>query len=76
MIQRDRTLDYRGLICPLPIAKLSEEIRNVEPGTVLEVIADDCAFEFDMRVWSQHSDCEIIYVAKERDGVHMFIKVL
>ena len=36
-----RSLDARGLRCPLPLVKARNEIELVEPGEVLEVLATD-----------------------------------
>ena len=47
-MKADRTLDCVGLYCPMPIVKTSQEIKEMQPGEVLEVIADDKGIKSDM----------------------------
>ena len=44
-------LDYRGLKCPQPIVRLSRRIAEVEPGQLVEVLADDPAAGPDLAAW-------------------------
>jgi len=46
-----RILDVVGLFCPLPIIRTAAEIRRLEPGQVLEVLADDPVTLVDMPNW-------------------------
>lgn len=46
-------LDCRGMKCPRPIIELAKAARRSAPGTVLEVQADDLAFESDVRAWCE-----------------------
>lgn len=49
----DRVLDCKKLNCPMPIVKISREIKQMNSGQTLEVQATDPAFEADVRAWSQ-----------------------
>lgn len=44
-------LDCKGLMCPMPIVKLSKAVKSLAAGDTLEVTADDPAFEADVRAW-------------------------
>lgn len=44
-------VDTRGMFCPVPIMKTAEAAKNLESGSVIEVISDDPAIEFDMPAW-------------------------
>ena len=37
----DRTVDARGMQCPLPILKAKKELKEIEIGQVLEVLSND-----------------------------------
>jgi len=65
-------VDARGLFCPAPIVKTSEAIRVIDPGGILEVIADDPAIELDMRAWCASHGHKIQSVAVE-GGVFRFL---
>ena len=45
----DKTLDARGLKCPLPILHAKRALRNVPSGGVLEVLATDPGADADFR---------------------------
>ena len=38
------TLDLKGLVCPIPIVKVSQAIKNVQVGEVIEAFATDRVF--------------------------------
>ncbi len=52
-ISEDRTLDCRGLLCPMPIVKTSKEIRGLAPGQVLKVVATDRGAIADMPAFAE-----------------------
>lgn len=74
-MQSDEVLDCRGLICPMPIVKLSKLVRSMRSGQILEVIADDPAFERDVKAWSIMSKGELIEIVKEDSVAKAYIKV-
>ena len=43
----DLSLDLKGLKCPLPVLKARRAIKDMAPGSVLEVLADDPAAVLD-----------------------------
>lgn len=69
----DRILDVRGLRCPLPVLKSNEEMEKLEPGKVLQVIADDPAAEPDLQSWAKWQGYEVLEVRK--DGKDLFISI-
>ena len=60
-----KELDARGLVCPMPIIKLSKVIKEMQPGDVLEVIANDPAFESDVSTWCEKMGHMLKSVKKE-----------
>lgn len=44
-------LDCRGLRCPMPIVKIAEGFKKLEPGESLTVLATDPAFRADVEAW-------------------------
>ena len=45
------TLDARGLLCPLPVIRTQDRIRNLAPGSVLTVTATDAGTLEDIPAW-------------------------
>ena len=44
----DHILDVTGLFCPEPVMMLHNKVRDVETGTVLEVVATDPSTQRDI----------------------------
>jgi TusA-related sulfurtransferase len=57
-------LNYKGLACPLPIVKLSAEVKKGASGDVYEVIADDEGFEKDIVAWCRTTGNKLDGIAK------------
>jgi tRNA 2-thiouridine synthesizing protein A len=72
-LRPDIVVDTRGLFCPLPIIRASETARNLESGSMIEVIADDPAVEFDMPAWCASTGHAIHLVLKEGEVFRYFI---
>ena len=58
-------LDTRGTFCPIPIVKISETIKNVDPGVIVEMISDDPAIEYDLPAWCRSAGHKILSQKKE-----------
>ncbi len=72
----DEVLDCAGMACPLPVVKTSQAIKNLEVGTVLEVLATDPGVEPDMKAWSGRTGNELLGIAKDGDVFHVLIRRL
>lgn len=67
----DKTVDYKGLFCPMPIVKVSKAIAEIEVGQVLEMLADDPGSKADMRAWAKQTGHELLDI-REEGGVFEF----
>lgn len=67
-----RTLDVMGLFCPLPIIRTAAEIRRLQPGQVLEVLADDPVALLDMPNWCKSSGHGYLGCSKDDGGMLRF----
>ena len=54
-MEAQKTLDARGLKCPMPIIKAKKEIDATPPGDVLKVIATDPGSVLDFQRWIKTS---------------------
>jgi TusA-related sulfurtransferase len=68
-------LDCRGMKCPRPIIELARARRNASPGTIISIIADDLAFESDVKAWCQTTGNKIIDFDKEENTVKALIEI-
>lgn len=65
-ISEDRTLDCRGLLCPMPIVKTGIEIRGLAPGQVLKVVTTDRGAIGDMPAFAEDTGNRLL--GWHRDG--------
>ncbi len=61
-------LDARGLLCPMPIVRLSRKIREIPVGSVLEVWADDEGATSDVPAWCHKTGNQ--YLGMEDAGAY------
>ena len=55
-----KSLDLKGLSCPLPIAKTAQAMRELQPGNVIEVLATDPGSVPDFNAWCQNTGNELV----------------
>jgi tRNA 2-thiouridine synthesizing protein A len=51
----DRTLDCKGLLCPMPIVKLGKAIKELDAGQVLLLETTDPGSIPDVAAWARSS---------------------
>jgi TusA-related sulfurtransferase len=73
-MKADVVLDAYGLICPMPIAKTCQAIKEMKVGEVLEVIADNRGIVEDMHNWCNTTAHEFLGVLQEDDEYHLFVR--
>lgn len=66
-MEADRTLDCMGLYCPMPVVKTAQTMKEMKPGQVLEVLADDIGIKTDMPAWAKKTGNEFLGL-EEADG--------
>ena len=67
-----KTLDFKGLSCPLPIAKTALAMRELASGDVVEVLATDPGSVPDFEAWSENTGNELLEHT-EAGGVFRFV---
>jgi tRNA 2-thiouridine synthesizing protein A len=70
-IKEDKLLDARGLLCPMPVVKAGKEIRDLEPGQVLKILATDRGSVADVPAWAEDTGHELLE-RHEEDGVYVY----
>jgi tRNA 2-thiouridine synthesizing protein A len=68
----DKTLDTRGLTCPLPILKTKKAIGSVPVGGTLEVLATDPGSREDFAVFARTTGHDLIEDGED-GGVFRFV---
>ncbi len=67
-----KTLDLKGLACPMPIAKTAQAMRELTPGDVIESLATDPGSVPDFKAWCTSTGNELLEQTEE-GGVYRFL---
>ncbi len=59
------TLDTLGLKCPQPILKLAVKAKEMQPGDMLEVLADCESFPQDIVSWCKKTGKTLLFCTTE-----------
>jgi TusA-related sulfurtransferase len=70
----DKTLDARGLSCPMPSVKTALALEAMEEGKVLLVLTDDPVSRKDLPVWAQSTGNTLLGVEEEGATIKIFLK--
>ncbi len=73
-MKADQTLDCVGLYCPMPIVKTAEKFKELKPGEVLEVVADDKGIKQDMPAWCEATRNEYLGIEEEGGEIRVYVK--
>lgn len=68
----DHTLNTLGLKCPMPVLKTKKIIKKINPGEILEVIANDQGARADIPALLKRIGCTLENL-KEEDGLLTFV---
>jgi TusA-related sulfurtransferase len=71
-MKETRTLDARGLLCPMPIVKASKEIRSMADGEVLKILATDRGAIADFPAWAEDTGNQLLSWHEDADGALVF----
>jgi TusA-related sulfurtransferase len=68
-------IDARGMKCPRPIIEIAKARRKAQPGQVIEITADDLAFESDVRAWCETTGNPLREMNKDGKTVNAIIEI-
>jgi tRNA 2-thiouridine synthesizing protein A len=67
-----KSLDLKGLSCPLPIIKTAKAMKELAPGQLLEAFATDPGSVSDFKAWTQATGNPLV-ASSQDDGVFQFV---
>lgn len=73
-IKADKTLDCKGLACPMPIVKTKKAIEELQPGQVIEVQATDKGSLADMQGWAKNTGHQYLGTIEEGDVLKHYLR--
>ncbi len=70
----DKTFDFTGLKCPMPVLKTKKELRNLTSGQVIEVIADDVGAKKDIPALLNKSGDKLVELIEDNGNLTFVIE--
>jgi len=69
-----KILNYKGLPCPMPIVKMSQDIKKVEIGEVVEVQTSDPGSIADFPAWAKTTGQAVLEINQEPGLIRIIVK--
>ncbi len=60
----ENVLDLKGLLCPMPVVKIAQAIKNVAIGDTIEALATDPGVLADIPAWARSTGNELVVIEK------------
>ena len=73
-IKADVKLNLDGLLCPIPVVKVSQAIKNLPVGGVMEATATDPGVLADIPAWTKSTGNELLSMERQDKVITFFIK--
>jgi tRNA 2-thiouridine synthesizing protein A len=73
-IKVDLELDLKGLLCPLPMVKVSQNIKNIPIGGIIKAVATDPGSLADIPSWARSTGNEMVKTEKEGKDLIFYVK--
>lgn len=70
----DRTLDAKGLSCPMPSVKTALALEQMEIGQVIEILTDDPVSKRDLPVWAESTGNELLEIKEEDRVIKIYLR--
>ena len=69
-----KTLDYKGLACPMPIVKTSMEMPKIAVGDVVEILSTDPGSIADFPAWARTTGHAVLEIKQEPGLIRVYVK--
>ena len=73
--EQSTVLDTCGLLCPLPMIRVQDQVRGLAPGTLLEVLATDPGTVQDIPAWCRVHGHELVDTEREGRLIRIRLRV-
>ena len=67
-------VDSRGLLCPVPIIRLSKAVKAVEVGQLVKLLATDPGSEPDLKAWEKQTGHTLLSSERAGDEFHFVVR--
>ncbi len=71
----EAALDTRGMLCPIPVIRTQDAVRELAAGDVLEVVATDPGVLHDIPTWCRVHGHELLATSEENNEIRIRLRV-
>ena len=75
-IKADINMDLKGVACPMPVIKVSQQIKKMQVGQILAAETTDPGAHADFPAWAKTTGNEIVSIEKKDSVTVFYIKKL
>ena len=68
------SLDFKGLLCPMPVVKIAMAMKQVQVGQTVEAVATDPGVMADIPAWARTSGNELVELEKREKDFRFVVK--
>lgn len=68
------SLDFKGLLCPMPVVKIAQAIKQIQIGEEVEAIATDPGVMADIPAWARTTGNEVVCLEKREKDIHFVVR--
>ena len=68
------SLDFKGLLCPMPVVKLAMAMKQIQVGDLVEAVATDPGVLADIPAWARTSGNELVTLEKREKDIRFVVK--
>lgn len=72
--QIDKTLDARGLCCPMPSVKTALALEGMAESEVIEILTDDPVSKRDLPLWAQATGNELLGIEEAGTIIKIYLR--
>lgn len=69
-----KSLDLKGLLCPIPVVKMSKAIKEVQVGEIIEAYATDPGVMADIPAWCRTTGNELVTLEKQDNQFYFVVR--
>ncbi len=73
-VQITKTIDLKGLLCPMPVVKMAKAIKEIQTGEVLEAFATDPGVMADIPAWCRTTGNQLVTIEKLDKQYHFIVR--
>ncbi len=68
------SLDFKGLLCPMPVVKLAQAMKQIQIGESVEAVATDPGVMADIPAWARSTGNELVSLEKQDKTFKFVVK--